>query len=68
MQYLNARYYDPQLGMFLQPDWLEVTKTGVGTKRYAYAGGDPVNASDPGGCVGFTHPNWNSVSVAPVAP
>ena len=23
LQYLNARYYDPQLGMFLQPDWWE---------------------------------------------
>ncbi|WP_284164318.1 RHS repeat-associated core domain-containing protein [Frigidibacter sp. SD6-1] len=24
LQYLNARYYDPRLGMFLQPDWWEV--------------------------------------------
>ena len=49
LQYLNARYYDPKLGMFLQPDWFEVTAAGVGTNRYAYAGGDPVNASDSGG-------------------
>ena len=49
LQYLNARYYDPRLGLFLQPDWFEVTEAGVGTNRYAYAGGDPVNASDPGG-------------------
>jgi RHS repeat-associated protein len=21
LQYLNARYYEPKLGMFLQPDW-----------------------------------------------
>jgi RHS repeat-associated protein len=21
LQYLNARYYDPRLGLFLQPDW-----------------------------------------------
>jgi RHS repeat-associated protein len=49
LQYLNARYYDPRLGMFIQPDWWEVTKPGVGTNRYAYAGGDPVNGSDPGG-------------------
>ncbi len=26
-----------------------MTAAGVGTNRYAYAGGDPVNASDPGG-------------------
>ncbi|AXX98385.1 RHS repeat-associated core domain-containing protein [Profundibacter amoris] len=37
MQYLNARYYDPRLGMFIQPDWFEVTKAGVGTNRYAYS-------------------------------
>ena len=49
LQYLNARYYDPRLGMFIQPDWWEVTKPGVGTNRYAYAGGDPVNGIDPGG-------------------
>ena len=49
LQYLNARYYYPKLEMFLQPDWFEVTVAGVGTNRYAYAGGDPVNGSDPGG-------------------
>jgi RHS repeat-associated protein len=47
--FLNARYFDPDLAMFLQPDWWEVTETGVGTNRYAYAGGDPVNGVDPGG-------------------
>ena len=46
---LNARYYDPKLAMFTQPDWREVTQPGVGTNRYAYAGGDPVKGSDPGG-------------------
>ncbi len=25
LQYLNERYYDPRLGMFIQPDWFEVT-------------------------------------------
>ncbi len=49
LQFLNARYYDPKLAMFIQPDWFEVTKAGVGTNRYAYAGNDPVNAGDPGG-------------------
>lgn len=49
--YLNARYMDPQLGMFIQPDWWEVSEPGVGTNRYAYAGGDPVNGKDPGGRV-----------------
>jgi RHS repeat-associated protein len=54
LQYLNARYYDPKLGLFLQPDWWEVTEPGVGTNRFAYAGNDPVNLRDPGG-----HEWWN---------
>ena len=49
LQYLNARYYDPTLGRFIQPDWWEVTKAGVGTNRYAYSFNDPVNLSDPNG-------------------
>ena len=49
LQYLNARYYDPRLGMFIQPDWWEVTKKGVGTNRYSYSFNDPVNMSDPKG-------------------
>lgn len=35
LQYLNARYYDPILGMFIQPDWFRVMQTGVGTNRSA---------------------------------
>ncbi|MBB5753362.1 RHS repeat-associated core domain-containing protein [Prosthecomicrobium pneumaticum] len=60
---LNARWYDPVLGRFVTPDdWdpvdarsaLEGNPAGwlanaVGTNRYAYAGNDPVNKSDPNG-------------------
>lgn len=49
LQYLNARYYDPKLGIFLQPDWYEVMDAGVGTNRFGYSFGDPVNKMDPGG-------------------
>jgi len=49
LQDLNARYYDPELGMFLQPDWFEVTQPGVGRNRYSYSFNDPVNGRDPGG-------------------
>lgn len=56
LQYLNARYYDPKLGMFIQPDWWEVTKAGVGTNPYSYSFGDPVNKSDPSGHEWYN--NW----------
>ena len=49
LQYLNARYYDPKLALFIQPDWFEVAKPGVGTNRFAYSFNDPVNKRDPGG-------------------
>jgi RHS repeat-associated protein len=47
--YLNARFYDPEIGQFLSPDTWDPTQPGVGTNRYAYAGNDPVNKSDPNG-------------------
>jgi len=43
--YLNARVYDPKTRRFLQPD-------NVDSRRYAYAGGDPVDSIDPGGHFG----------------
>ncbi|XFA67183.1 RHS repeat-associated core domain-containing protein (plasmid) [Tistrella mobilis] len=61
--YLNARWYDPAIGRFVQPDWwdpidAEQARKGapvgwrtnpVGTNRYAYAANDPVNKTDPSG-------------------
>jgi len=47
--FLNARYYDPLLGRFLQPDWWEVRRPGVGTNRFSYSFNDPVNLSDRNG-------------------
>ena len=49
LQYLNARYYDPNLGRFLSPDTYDPTLAGVDFNRYAYAGNDPINGSDPNG-------------------
>ncbi|MEW2289677.1 RHS repeat-associated core domain-containing protein, partial [Streptomyces sp. NPDC047841] len=41
---MGARYYDPQLGRFTQPDPSRKEKN-----VYLYAQGDPVNRSDPAG-------------------
>ncbi|MDJ0336751.1 RHS repeat-associated core domain-containing protein [Cryobacterium sp. PH31-O1] len=41
---LGARYYDPSTGRFTQFD-----PTGQETNPYAYAGCNPINASDPSG-------------------
>lgn len=49
LMYLNARYYDPSAGLFLSPDSFDISRAGVGTNRYAYAGGDPVNYRDADG-------------------
>lgn len=35
--------------LFLQPDTLDPTQPGVGTNRYAYSMGDPINNADPSG-------------------
>jgi len=62
LQYLNARYYDPRLGLFIQPDWWEVMQEGVGTNRYSYSFNDPVNGRDPGGHVIETP--WDVLNIA----
>ena len=43
--WLSVRHYDPALGRFLQPDPSEQE----GTRSYAYAGDDPLDATDPSG-------------------
>jgi RHS repeat-associated protein len=51
LQYLHARYYDSLGGFFISPDSWDPMLPGVDVNRYAYAGGDPVNGSDPNGHV-----------------
>ena len=45
LNYLNNRYYDPTIGVFLSVDPL-VGKTG---QPYLYANGNPTTLSDPSG-------------------
>ena len=49
LMYLHARYYDPQLGRFIQADASDPTATGVGINRYAYSTNNPVAYLDPSG-------------------
>ncbi len=43
--WLNVRYYDPEIGRFLQPD----PSGADGVRTYVYVGDDPVDAADPTG-------------------
>ncbi|MER7777800.1 RHS repeat-associated core domain-containing protein [Streptomyces sp. NPDC096191] len=59
---MGARYYDPQLGRFTQPD-----PSGKESNLYAYAAGDPVNRIDPSGLdfLGLDKEGWgNALSIA----
>ncbi len=79
LQYLHARYYDPNLGRFLTADTWDPMLPGVDVNRYAYAGNDPINGSDPGGhetlfsfpmimpCVGCGMTNEERLETAAVA-
>jgi RHS repeat-associated protein len=49
LMYLHARYDDPLGGRFLTPDTWDPILAGVDVNRYAYAGNDPINLSDPNG-------------------
>ena len=48
--YLQSRYYDPEVGRFINADGLVSTGQGVlGFNMYAYCGNNPVNRADPTG-------------------
>jgi RHS repeat-associated protein len=49
LQNLHARNLDPALGRFPTPDTWDPILAGVDVNRYAYAGNDPINFSDPNG-------------------
>jgi RHS repeat-associated protein len=59
LTYLHARYYDPQVGVFLKPDPIGAVG---GLALYSYSGGNPVNFRDVSGlchpqlCLTFTAP------------
>lgn len=46
---IGARWYDPKLGRWTQPDLIEHPKKPVDANKYQYAGQDPINLTDPSG-------------------
>lgn len=46
---LFAAFASQATAMFISPDPMNPTHPGVGTNRYAYSHGDPINMSDPSG-------------------
>ena len=50
LYYLQSRYYDPELGRFINADAYTATGQGLlGNNMFAYCGNNPVNFSDPTG-------------------
>ena len=50
MYYLQSRYYDPQIGRFINADSYASTGQGfVGYNMFAYCGNDPICNTDPSG-------------------
>ena len=49
LTYLHARYFAPQLGVFVSPDPSNPARRGVGVNRYTYAFANPVNGVDRNG-------------------
>ena len=54
LYYLQSRYYDPEIGRFINADGLLATGQGVlGNNMFAYCGNNPVNCKDPTGQFGI---------------
>jgi RHS repeat-associated protein len=60
--FLRARYYDPQLGIFLSPDPVP------GTHLYLYVGANPINLVDPSGRDGTPPPPRPPTPPSPFTP
>nr|WP_320023958.1 RHS repeat-associated core domain-containing protein [uncultured Acetobacterium sp.] len=67
--YLNSRYYDPEVGRFINPDII----MGAGDKDpmaynlFLYCNNNPVNRQDPSGCSWGGLINWFSSTLKSVA-
>ncbi|MCB1194377.1 MAG: hypothetical protein KDK90_28350, partial [Leptospiraceae bacterium] len=53
LYYYNSRYYDPNIGQFLQADSVIGLNTPLGTNQYTYTEGNPVRFTDPSGYTSY---------------
>ncbi|MCR1795877.1 RHS repeat-associated core domain-containing protein, partial [Leptospira sp. id769339] len=51
----KARFFDPKIGRFIQPDSVIASAKSQGMNRYMYVSGNPVNFRDPGGHNEYVH-------------
>ena len=66
LYYLQSRYYDPQLGRFINADVLAATGQGpVGNNMFTYCLNNPVNRTDSGGSLGIMF--WSFVGVVAIS-
>ena len=57
--YLNSRYYNPEIGRFINADGYASTGQGlIGHNMFAYCGNNPVNLCDPSGNMGESVIGW----------
>ena len=50
LYYLNSRYYDPEVGRFINADgYVSTGQDILGNNMFAYCGNNPVNRADPSG-------------------
>jgi RHS repeat-associated protein len=70
LTHFGARYYNPAIGRWTQPDPLQQISDLTQANRYIYAGGDPVDGADPTGlCVdpsGFLCDTGNAIKKSPI--
>ena len=65
---LFAVFASQASAMFIQADQMNPTEPGVGTNRYAYSFGDPVNRSDPSGYASVYHSDGTASHIKPGSP
>jgi RHS repeat-associated protein len=63
LYHFGQRYYDPTTGRWTQPDPLNQVASPVQGDRFLFAGGDPINLSDPSGLNLYIEPAYRKYYV-----